>query len=133
MSEKHPEKIRRKAVSMLRSGIPLQPTAEGLKISREAVRRWFNDEPDVKLAKAEATQMRKAGKPCREISDYINENYDLNTTIQTVGAWTNKYVKSRREIRETYWERKAKVNWDLLRSWKVTYILPKYYRFRPYE
>lgn len=116
---------------MLRSGIPLHPTSEKLHISREAIRRWFNEEPDVMKARQEAGDMRKAGKPCREIVEYVNSHYDIKTTIQTIGAWTNKYVQSRREKRETYFERKAKVNWDLLKSWKVTYMLPKYYRFPP--
>ena len=36
-----------------------------------------------------------------------------------------------KELWEAYEKRKAKVNWDLLKSWKVTYMLPKYYRFPP--
>ena len=125
------EEIKRQAIDMIRAGWPYQTTSDALQVSRDTVRQWFNKEPDIIEARALAIKMRVEGKHCKEIAPIINEQYSLKLKVQTVGAWTNKYVFSRREKRETYYEKKARVVWDLLHQWKRPYDLPKYYRFKP--
>jgi len=125
------DEFRKQAIDMVKTGHPLQETALHLHVSREAVRNWFNAQPDVKIARTLAVKLRKAGTPCAAIVKLVNKEFGFKLKIQTIGSWTNPYVESRRKISENYWDKKARINWEFLKGWKRPHELPKYYRFKP--
>ena len=115
------------AIELFKEGaFTMGAIATRLGASREGVRRWIQNNAEVKQCKAEARKLRKSKVCCQEISALLTDKY-FDVGYRLISAWTNDIAGDTYQQRVTnYHENKNAADFKLLRNWKRTPALSKH-------